>query len=46
MYEVWDEDRIIYISNNYSRALDFWISKDHEAKGYIVCFQSEYFYLK
>lgn len=25
MYEVWDRDRIVYISNNYSKALDFWL---------------------
>lgn len=24
MYEVWDEDRIVYISVSYSKAFDFW----------------------
>lgn len=24
MYEVWDGDRIVYISNNYDKAFDCW----------------------
>lgn len=24
MYEVWDEGRIVYISDSYSKVFDFW----------------------
>lgn len=36
MYEVWDGDRIVYISNKYDNALKYWINVDHERKGYRI----------
>lgn len=32
MYEVWDGNRIVYISNRYSKALGFWFRASRYAE--------------